>query len=169
MATTPIAIIQPLGALIQPIKQQNARLYEALSTLSSGLTLLSNNVSANVTALTTPGTSSGLAVVTIQDYGTLAIETNVAPIMALNTAKTATAVSAFVKIAATGATIVLNINVGGVLWMSLTLAAGATFIAANATQISNAIQIPANAPITLDIVSVGTVIPGSDLSLFIYF
>jgi hypothetical protein len=168
MATTPVSVIQPIGSLIQPIKQKDARLYEALHRLSTGLTSLSNNV---VTAAASPVVSpnSGLSVISILDYGTLAIETNVAPIMALNAAQTAVAVSAYVKIAPTGAPIILNINVGGVLWMSLTIVAGSTFIAANVSQISSAIQIPINTPITLDITSVGTTIPGSDLSLFIYF
>src|ERR1035441_5394537 len=91
------------------------------------------------------------------------------PIAALNSGVSATAVTAYAKNAPTGANLTLNINVGGALWLSLTIPAGSNSASATSSQISGAAQIAAGASITLDLTAVGTISPGSDLSVFLYF
>jgi hypothetical protein len=74
-----------------------------------------------------------------------------------------------VKTAPTGAGLTININVGGTLWMSLTVPAAAASVAATSAQLTTAGAIAGASNITLDITAVGTTVPGSDLSVFIYF
>jgi hypothetical protein len=114
------------------------------------------------------GSISGSPGITMQVDGTLAIGSDQAPIVALNASSTAVAVVACVKTAPTGAGLTVNINVGGFLWLSLTIAAGDTTARATPAQIAAAGAIAANSNVTLDIVAVGTTVPGSDLSVMIY-
>jgi hypothetical protein len=105
---------------------------------------------------------------TLQIDGTLAIGSNQAPPLQLNASRTPTAVIALAGTAPTGAGITVNINVGGTLWMSLTIAAGTTSVQATTGQLTTAGAITGSSPITLDITAVGTTVPGADLSVFIY-
>ena len=75
---------------------------------------------------------------------------------------------ALVGTAPTGAGLTVNINVGGALWMTLTIAAGNVSAQATSTQLMASGAIAGSASITLDITAVGTTVPGSDLSVFIY-
>ena len=114
------------------------------------------------------GSISGSPGITMQVDGTLAIGSDQAPIVALNASSTAVAVVACVKTAPIGAGLMVNINVGGFLWLSLAIVAGDTAARATPAQIAAAGAIAANSNVTLDIVAVGTTVPGSDLSIMIY-
>ena len=105
---------------------------------------------------------------TLQIDGTLAIGSNQAPPLQLNASRTPSAVLALVSTAPTGAGITVKINVGGTLWMSLTIAAGTTSVQATTAQLTTAGSINGSSPITLDITAVGTTVPGANLSVFIY-
>jgi hypothetical protein len=105
---------------------------------------------------------------TLQVAGTLAIGSNQAPPLQLATAQTASAVIVLVGTAPTGAGLTININVGGVLSMTLTIPAGDLSVQATSAQLSAAAQIAGASRITLDITAVGTTVPGADLSVFIY-
>jgi hypothetical protein len=106
--------------------------------------------------------------VTLQVDGTLAIGSNQAPIVALSASRAAQSVAVYLKTGPTGAGAIFNINLGGALWMTLTVAAGNTTVQATAAQLAAAGPLTASANITLDITAVGTTVPGSDLSIFIY-
>ena len=105
--------------------------------------------------------------------GTLAIESNAAPPVTLFATATATQFIAVVKQAPTGAALVCNVNFDGTPVATITIAAGATagttpvpvsyaFAAGDGTGVNPGY-------ITLDIIAVGTTIPGSDLSVLIGF
>ena len=105
---------------------------------------------------------------TLQVDGTLAIQSNAAPAFYLNTPFVPGAVKVYLKTAPTGAALTINLNAGGTTWMTLTIPAGSTTVTATATQIAAAGMITANTDVTLDITTVGTTFPGSDLSVFVY-
>ncbi|HUE17347.1 MAG TPA: hypothetical protein VMR25_24560, partial [Planctomycetaceae bacterium] len=105
---------------------------------------------------------------TLQVAGTLAIGSNQAPPLQLNATRTPNEVVALVGTAPTGAGLTIKINVGGVLWMSLTIAAGNLSVQPTAAQLTAAGVITGSASITMDITAVGTTVPGADLSVFIY-
>jgi len=115
-----------------------------------------------------PGSNASPGV-TLQVDGTLAIGSNLAPIVALNASYTPQSVVAYVKTGPTGAGLTCNINVGGTLWMTLTIPAGAESVASTAAQLTAAGAIAGGVNITFDITAVGTTVPGADLSIFIYF
>jgi hypothetical protein len=100
--------------------------------------------------------------------GTLAIGSNQAPPLQLNASRTPSEVLALVGTAPTGAGLTVNINVGGVLWMTLTIAAGNLSVQATSAQLTAAGAIAGSASVTLDITAVGTSVPGANLSVFIY-
>jgi hypothetical protein len=105
---------------------------------------------------------------TLQVGGTLAIGSNQAPPLQLNASRTPNEVVALVGTAPTGAGLTVNINVGGVLWMTLTIAAGNLSVQATSAQLTASGAIAGSASVTLDITAVGTTVPGADLSVFIY-
>jgi len=106
--------------------------------------------------------------VTLQVDGTLAIGSNLCPVVALNTGWAPESVVVYLKTGPTGAGVTCNINVGGTLWMTLTVPAGAVSVAATTAQLTAAGPLTGGASITLDITAVGTTVPGADLSIFIY-
>ena len=106
--------------------------------------------------------------VTLQVDGTLAIGSNLCPVVALNTGWAPESVVVYLKTGPTGAGVTCNINVGGTLWMTLTVPAGAESVAATTAQLTAAGPLTGGASITLDITAVGTTVPGADLSVFIY-
>ena len=112
---------------------------------------------------------TGKVGVVLQVGGTLAIGHDLAPIIALNSSGRAVAVVVSVKTAPVGASLVIYINLGGALWMGLVILPGATTGAASSTNISSAGVLVAGLNISLDIAAVGTTVPGSDLSVMIYF
>lgn len=83
---------------------------------------------------------------------------------------TAGSVKAYVKSAPVGADLTFSVYVGSATdpWMTLTIPAGSTSVAATAAQIDAAATIPANTNVRLAITAVGTTYPGSDLSVFVY-
>jgi len=105
---------------------------------------------------------------TLQVGGTLAIGSNQAPPLQLNASRIPNEVVALVGTAPTGAGLTVNINVGGVLWMSLTIAAGNLSAQATSAQLTASGALAGSASVTLDITAVGTTVPGADLSVFIY-
>ena len=105
---------------------------------------------------------------TLQVGGTLAIGSNQAPPLQLNASRTPNEVVALVGTAPTGAGLTVNINVGGVLWMTLTIAAGNLSVQATSAQLTASGAIAGSVSVTLDITAVGTTVPGADLSVFIY-
>jgi hypothetical protein len=105
---------------------------------------------------------------TLQVAGTLAIGSSQAPPLQLNANRTPSEVVALVGTAPTGAGLTININGGGVLWMSLTIAAGNLSVQATSAQLTASGALTGGGSITLDITAVGTTVPGADLSVFIY-
>ena len=114
-----------------------------------------------------PGSNASPGV-TLQVDGTLAIGSNLAPIVAINASCSPQSVVSYVKTAPTGAGLTCNVNVGGTLWMTLTIPAGAESVVSTSAQLAAAGTIAGGAGITLDITAVGTTVPGADLSVFIY-
>src|SRR5579885_1029539 len=107
---------------------------------------------------------------TLPANGVLGIQADAAPAFYLAKDFTAGSVKAYVKSAPVGSALVLSIYVGAASdpWMTLTIAAGQTSVAATAEQIDAAALIPANTNIRLAITSVGSLYPGADLSVFVY-
>jgi hypothetical protein len=113
--------------------------------------------------------NAGSSGVVLQIDGTLAIGENLTPIIMLNVSSQAVAVVACVKTAPVGEDLLININLSGSLWMTLLIAAGTTTVSAVAQQIATAGILVAGFNISLSIELVGTTVPGSDLSVMIYF
>jgi hypothetical protein len=113
------------------------------------------------------GSITGASGITLQVDGTLAIGSNQAPLVSLNSSSTPVAVVASVKTAPIGANLTININLGGALWLSLTMLDGLSTVSVTSSQVSWG-SLAAGANITLDIAAVGTTVPGSDLSVMIY-
>ena len=101
--------------------------------------------------------------------GTLGIGSDQAPHVFTSNPVVAVAVRFVVKTAPTGADLTFNLVLGGALWMTLTIPAGTTSVAATTGQIVAAAPIPANTAIALDITAVGTTFPGSGLSGAVFF
>src|SRR5579885_1973462 len=111
---------------------------------------------------------SKVAGLVFQMQGTLGIESNAAQPLYLNRPVTVGDVKAYVQSAPTGSGITFTIYVGGNAWLTLTIPAGQTAVAATPSQISALTQIPANTAVSIGITAVGTTFPGADLSVFIY-
>ena len=111
---------------------------------------------------------SAMAGLTFQMSGVLGIEADAAQPLYVNGGVTAGDVKAYVGTAPTGAGITFTIYVGGTAWLSLTIAAGTTSVAATPTQIAALTEIPADTAVSIGITGVGSTFPGSDLSVFIY-
>jgi hypothetical protein len=105
---------------------------------------------------------------TLPVSGTLGIQADAAPAFYLDSDFTAGSVKAYVKSAPVGADLVFTIYVGATAWLSLTIPAGSTSVAATSDQIDALTSIPANANVRLAITAVGTTFPGADLSVFVY-
>jgi len=109
-------------------------------------------------------------VMTMSVAGTVAIGADLAPrIVSIN----ATGLSALVKIAPSGAALTFDISFysGGTwtVWLTLTIPNGSTAVTATAAQLAAAPTVPTGSPLRLDITATGTVFPGSDLSVIIYY
>src|SRR5579884_3855590 len=111
---------------------------------------------------------SKVAGLVFQMQGTLGIESNAAQPLYLNRPVTVGDVKAYVQSAPTGSGITFTIYVGGTAWLTLTIPAGQTAVAATPSQISALTQIPANTAVSSGITAVGTTFLGADLSVFIY-
>jgi hypothetical protein len=103
-----------------------------------------------------------------QAAGTLAITSAASSPLYLNGSFTAGSVVAYVGTAPTGAALTIVIYVGGTAWMTLTIPAGSTSVTATQDQINAAAEIAADTQVIVGITAVGTTVPGSNLSVFIY-
>jgi hypothetical protein len=101
--------------------------------------------------------------------GALGIAADAAPAMYLPSARTPTAAQAYVKTAPTGAALAFTIYAGGVAWLALTIADGATYAAASPAAVAAAGSIAGGCDIRIAITAVGTTFPGADLAVFLYF
>jgi hypothetical protein len=89
--------------------------------------------------------------------GTLGIQADAAPAFYLDSDFTAGSVKAYVKSAPVGADLLFTIYAGATAWLSLTIPAGSTSVAATQTQIDAVATIPANTNVRLAITAVGTI------------
>lgn len=97
--------------------------------------------------------------------GVLAIESDAAPNPYITVNAEPSQLAAYVKQAPTGAPLTFTINAGGGSdWSTITIPAGSTSVTVNSPG-----GILANTPIRLNIKTVGTTYPGSDLAVFLYF
>ena len=118
--------------------------------------------SAQASARPTATVSSGGEVV-LSVPGTLGIQTNAAPLVSLRAAVTPVSLVALLKQAPQGAPVTIQVCVGGANWATLAIANGAV----SATSPAGLGAIAAGALVTLNITTVGTVFPGSDLSVLV--
>jgi hypothetical protein len=140
-----------------------------LDITSAGLTYPGSDLSAMIFfPPLKPSAGTGEAAL-LSVSGMLAIGSDQAPWISLSSAQSVTAVQLKAKQAPTGAPLVCQIYAGTSPWMTLTLPDGAGSASATAAQIAAAPAIAAGAPVRLDISSVGTTFPGSDLSVMVFF
>jgi hypothetical protein len=98
--------------------------------------------------------------------GTLAINSNAAPLVSLPSAGTPSAIVALIKTAPTGSGVTFAVYAGGSTLIGTgTIAAGATSV----TVSTGLAAIAANAVLTLAITAVGSGTAGSDLSILVRF
>lgn len=113
--------------------------------------------------------TSGVGAVALYAPGTLGIEAEATAAAYLSRSATPSAIKAYVKDAPVGANLSLTLYVGGSAWLSLTIAAGTTSVAATSGDIAGASAIPADTRVVVGITGVGSTFPGSDLATFLYF
>jgi hypothetical protein len=113
-------------------------------------------------------TTGGLAAVHLTYEGTLGIDSDIMPRIRPNVDIEASGVRIEVKQAPTGAGITVTIFIEMAEWMTLTIAAGTTVKTATQAQIDAAPVIPADSNVRVDIIAVGTTLPGEDLAVTIY-
>lgn len=115
--------------------------------------------------------SSGTITMSVE--GTLAIGSDLAPRIAPLNAVTPKGVTALVKAAPTGADLTFNAsylkNGSWTVWMTLTVTAGSLSATANAAMLTAAGVLPAALPVSLNITACGTIFPGADLTLLVYY
>ena len=126
----------PLAAGQSPAAQSTAVQSPAAQVASSATTLI----------LTVPGT--------------LAIESNAAPLVQFTAARSFTKIALFVKQAPAGAAITVSVNAGSKVLGMAAIAAGAVSGTATVSW-----TLPANSLLTVDITGVGLSFPGADLTI----
>lgn len=99
--------------------------------------------------------------------GTLGVLTNAAPVVSLSQGRTPTGLVGILKNAPQGAPVQFTLLVAGVAYTTMTLPTGLLAPVMLAGALGGGIA--ANAAITLNITQVGTVFPGSDLSVLMRF
>lgn len=109
-----------------------------------------------------------LAAVHIVVSGTLAIGADLGPRTRPNSPITVAGVSIEVKQTPAVNPVIVQIYTDAVLWMTLTIAPGAYLTSATPVQISSAPTINSGQNIRVDVTSVGTTSPGSDLAVTLY-
>jgi hypothetical protein len=97
--------------------------------------------------------------------GTLAIHSDAAPIAFFTSAAKLTAVTGAVKQAPIGGALVISLRTPTRHLITLTIPAGSTSVSASATEITMAPAIGAGVYIMIDLIGVGTVFPGSGLTV----
>lgn len=110
----------------------------------------------------TAGVSS--PIYSLSALGTLAIQSNIAPIAITMASVTPSSVRFDVKSAPTGAGLIASLYQAGVLWLTLTIPDGLTTIAASGGQLVSAGAIVAGRIWRLDITQVGSTFPGADIT-----
>ena len=120
----------------------------------------------NTTPTPTSGGSTSLAgrELILSVPGTLGIQTDAAPRVSLGETATPAEVRALLKQPSQGASVIVKIRVGGKDWTSITLPVGSSEVSVSASG-----SIAANALITVNLVQVGTVFPGADLTVLVRF
>jgi hypothetical protein len=111
------------------------------------------------------GSTTGASQVQLSVPGTLAVMSYAAPLVELPFTITPTSIVALIKQAPVGAAITYRVKVAGVSYFSASVGTGLLLLSSGGTFQ----PIAANSLITVDIVSVGTTFPGSDLSVLIQF
>ena len=99
--------------------------------------------------------------------GTLAIGSSMAPIQALAEDATAAAVVCAVELPPIGADITIGITVDGAVWMTLVIPNGQNKVVATAGEIAAAGSLGAGSVVGIQLSTVGTTFPGSDLTVTI--
>lgn len=127
-----------------------------------GLTGSTAKVASSTGGGTSTATGSGQVGLSVP--GTLGMKTTAAPLLLFGEAVTPSALVAIVAGAAIGASIIVQIMVGGVSYAQITTPAGMQ--SPNFVSVPGAGTIPANTVVTLNLISVGTTFPGSGLSVF---
>jgi hypothetical protein len=152
----PVPIPQIAGVPAQLTQTLNNRLMLMQQSAGTG--------TGTAAAARTTATTGAIGALALYANGTLGIEADAAPAVYLNAAIAPRSVAAYVKTAPTGAGIAATIYVGGTAWASFTIAAGAT----SATMTPTGVMAAA-AQVRLAITGVGSAVPGSDLSVFVYY
>ena len=98
---------------------------------------------------------------TVSIPGTLAIGSDLGPSAFYTTSTTVKSVTAIVKTAPTGASLVMTIQQGATVLFTCTIPAAST----SCTASSGAQTVPANTRVVVNITAVGTTFPGADLTL----
>jgi hypothetical protein len=134
-------------------------------TLNDRMRTIAQRIDSATSAPVSSGSGTAVSQIILSVPGTLGVLSNAAPLVTLPATATPREVLALVKKAPQGANLTANIRVGGTQWLSFTIAPLQTSVDIT----SGLTQILLNSPITVDLVSVGTVFPGSDLSVIFRF
>jgi hypothetical protein len=137
-------------------RELKRRLNERLRDIANAIRTLSEGGTTRVV------TQGGAAEIVLFVPGTLAIESDAAPLVTLGADRTFTELVALAKRAPEGAAIVAEIEVGGEAVAEVTIAADAASGLAEGS-----FQIGADAVVRLNVTGVGTSFPGSDLTLIL--
>lgn len=114
------------------------------------------------------GTIGFTGAVYLNVEGTVAIGSDLAPLVFLSKDAKAVSIRAEAKTAPTGADLIMELYFGTTLITTLTMPAGSSFIEATASQLNAAPTIESDKRITLNITQVGSTVPGADLAVIIY-
>ena len=115
----------------------------------------------NTTVQTVTGAAGSLALTV---PGVLAIQSSAAPLFAFPDARTVQELRVLLKEPPTGGDLICEIEIGGTLWATVTVAAGEVEKVLNGSDLAG---IAANALVVLNITAVGLTFSGADLSVLI--
>lgn len=130
-------------------------------TATGAAQFISNSQTSISQNTTIQGGGAGGSLVVLSVPGTLSIRSSAAPLLQLPSARNVSLVRALLKQPPTGAAVALSLKVGTGEVAALSIAANQVSASVNTLGKS----IAANTSITLDITSVGTSFPGSDLTV----
>jgi len=134
-----------------------------LQVLNDRLRRIGTKLATVTTTTTTTTSSSGNAIsqATLAVPGTLGVQSDAAPSLTLPSAFQPSQAVVLLKTAPIGASVVVQLFVGGAAWGPQLTASGLSVT----TDVSSYPAISANALIRLDIIGCGTTFPGADLTL----
>ena len=145
-----------INQLIPHLKKSDFKLHLALGQISDSLVSVTNQLNN----LATPANSTGGSVIIFSIPGVFGIQSDAAPLAISPTNITWSSVIAVVKQAPVGASISMTLKFAGAAVANFSITDGNTQVTDNITATSNAGDI-----ITIDVTSVGTTFPGSDLTI----